>query len=141
MQLLQGASEELRRQGPLEADDPANVARAREERKKRFGPIGADRDDRGSKPRRQQSQQQPLLECAFCRRLGETRSFARTHVLRDPLTNAVVCPILREHRCEICGATGDSSHTRSYCPKKPEGTHNMALLKSTPRNSTGKRKK
>uniref|UniRef100_A0A6M2CP67 Nanos-type domain-containing protein n=1 Tax=Rhipicephalus microplus TaxID=6941 RepID=A0A6M2CP67_RHIMP len=94
----------------------------------------------GSQRRRRPSGQLPV-ECAFCRRLGETRSFARTHILRDPLTNAVVCPILRDYRCEICGATGDKSHTRSYCPMRPEGTYNMALLKSTPRNSTSKRKK
>ncbi|XP_077551890.1 nanos homolog 2-like [Haemaphysalis longicornis] len=73
--------------------------------------------------------------------MGEWRSFCSTPVLRDPLTNAVVCPILRKHRCEICGATGNNSHTRSYCPMKPEGTHNMALLKSSLRNSTHRRRR
>lgn len=79
---------------------------------------------------------QQKVECNFCRRLGEKRSFFRSHNLRDPVTNAVTCPILRKHQCEICGATGDNSHTRSYCPQKPEGTFNMGLLKDTPRNST-----
>ncbi|CAN7990731.1 unnamed protein product, partial [Ixodes hexagonus] len=80
------------------------------------------------------------LECAFCKRNGETRSFSSTHVLKDKLTGLVVCPILRKHKCELCGATGDYSHTRSYCPKKTEEVFNMALLKRTPRNSTDRRK-
>lgn len=83
--------------------------------------------------------QQPR-ECAFCKRNGETRSFASTHVVRDSFTGLVVCPILRKHTCELCGATGDFSHTRSYCPQKTDDVFNMSLLKKTARNSTDKRK-
>ncbi|KAH7989998.1 hypothetical protein HPB51_026501 [Rhipicephalus microplus] len=42
---------------------------------------------------------QPPLACAFCPRSGETHSFARTHMLREPLMNDVFCQILRDHGC------------------------------------------
>ncbi|KAM7284183.1 nanos homolog 2 [Ixodes scapularis] len=87
-----------------------------------------------------QAERRQLLECVFCKKNGETRSFARTHVLKDKLTGNVVCPILRKYKCELCGATGDNSHTRSYCPQRSDEVFNMALLKKTPRNSTDRRK-
>ncbi|XP_070396104.1 uncharacterized protein [Dermacentor albipictus] len=88
-----GESGELHPEGALEAENPANLGRAREERKC-FGPIGAARHKCGSQPQHQepqhqepqhqqpQHQQPPLLECAFCRRLGETKSFARSGIPR-----------------------------------------------------------
>ncbi|KAM7294827.1 nanos homolog 2 [Ixodes scapularis] len=87
-----------------------------------------------------QAETRQPLECAFCKKNGERRSFARTHVLKDKFTGHVVCPILRKYKCEMCGATGDNSHTRSYCPQKSGEVFNMALLKETPRNSTDRRK-
>ncbi|XP_064456609.1 nanos homolog 3-like [Ornithodoros turicata] len=77
------------------------------------------------------------VECSFCKKNGETRSFYSTHVVRDRFTGNVICPILRKHVCEVCGATGDNSHTRSYCPQG--SAPNMAALKMTPRNSTSQR--
>ncbi|XP_022254052.1 nanos homolog 3-like [Limulus polyphemus] len=84
------------------------------------------------------------LECAFCKRNGDRKSFTQSHVVRDTITGMVVCPVLRKHRCEVCGATGDNAHTRSYCPRVMSTGRNLiyntVALKKTPRNSTGKRK-
>ena len=59
----------------------------------------------------------PGRECKFCKNNGESPESYRSHVLRNPSTGQLICPVLREHRCEVCGATGDDAHTRSYCPK------------------------
>jgi len=52
----------------------------------------------------------------FCRRNGETAAVYLSHPTKDPRTGLVVCPQLRNYRCELCGATGPEAHTRSYCP-------------------------
>lgn len=59
--------------------------------------------------------ERPGYYCALCKKNGETPEFYRSHVLRDAF-GKVVCPVLYSHSCEICGATGSDSHTRSYCP-------------------------
>ena len=45
---------------------------------------------------------------------GESPEVYRTHVLRSG--DKILCPILFNHRCEICGATGDRAHTKRHCP-------------------------
>lgn len=81
----------------------------------------------------------PGRECKFCRNNGESPESYRSHVLRNPSTGQLICPVLREHRCEECGATGDNAHTRSYCPKvKMEQKKSLpTLLKETKRQSDG----
>ena len=56
-------------------------------------------------------------ECKFCRTNGEAIATYTSHTLRCPYSNKLVCPVLRAHTCEVCGATGDDAHTRNYCPK------------------------
>ncbi|XP_077496931.1 uncharacterized protein LOC144107684 [Amblyomma americanum] len=124
---------------PIGSGRPKATLPIQQQRKKHGDQMPGERKHDDQKQQQQGQSVSQKLECSFCRRLGERDSYTRTHVLRDPVTNVVVCPILRKHHCEICGATGDNSHTRSYCPNKPKGTYNMALLKNTPRNSTGKR--
>lgn len=51
--------------------------------------------------------------CNFCKRNGETSTVFLSHNLREE--GKVTCPILWKHKCELCGATGDKAHTRSYC--------------------------
>ena len=53
--------------------------------------------------------------CGFCRRNGEMSKIYKTHSLKDE-EGIITCPFLRKHVCELCGATGDQAHTRSYCP-------------------------
>ncbi|KAG9509392.1 Nanos-like 1, partial [Fragariocoptes setiger] len=52
--------------------------------------------------------------CPFCRRNNESDAIVMSHRLRDD-QGRVTCPQLKKHKCEICGATGELAHTRSYC--------------------------
>jgi hypothetical protein len=83
----------------------------------------------------------PGRECKFCRNNGESRDQYTSHVLRNPNTGQLICPVLRSHVCEICGSTGDKAHTRNYCPQvKQEKKNQLAIpvmLKKTMRQSDG----
>lgn len=80
-------------------------------------------------------------ECKFCKNNGESREQYTSHVLRHPSNDTLICPVLRSHVCEECGATGDSAHTRNYCPVlKKEKKMQLAIpvtLKKTKRQSDG----
>ncbi|KAL3197490.1 hypothetical protein MRX96_001553 [Rhipicephalus microplus] len=77
---------------------PVEITEAGDQRVRGVGVIDTASVESCSHTRRRPSPQ-PTLACAFCRRSGETRSFARTHMLREPLTNDVFSQILRDHRC------------------------------------------
>ena len=48
----------------------------------------------------------PGRKCKFCKNNGESKDQFSSHVLRNPNTGQLVCPVLRSHICEMCGATG-----------------------------------
>ncbi|KAH8026914.1 hypothetical protein HPB51_000095 [Rhipicephalus microplus] len=77
---------------------PADAEDAWEQRVRRVGVIGTASVESCPHTGRRPSPK-PLLACAFYPRSGETRSFARTHMFREPRTNDVFSQILREHRC------------------------------------------
>ncbi|XP_030753075.1 uncharacterized protein LOC115880084 [Sitophilus oryzae] len=53
--------------------------------------------------------------CKFCFTNGEAKDIFSSHVIKSK-QGETICPILRKHKCEICGATGIHAHTKSHCP-------------------------
>ena len=82
--------------------------------------------------------------CGFCKKNGEPMSIYTSHRLHGE-HGRVSCPYLRELVCEVCGVTGDSAHTRTYCPRLRENRDQAAaiptLLKATRHQSDGKLRK
>lgn len=67
--------------------------------------------------------------CRFCKQNGESPQVYRSHTLKSA-NGIVVCPILWNYRCPICGATGDNAHTRRYCPVvRRQNTRNLGVPK------------
>ncbi|XP_078506858.1 uncharacterized protein LOC144767131 [Lissotriton helveticus] len=58
--------------------------------------------------------------CAFCKHNGEPRNIYSTHALKDA-RGCVQCPVLRQYVCPQCQGTGDSAHTRRFCPLTEKG--------------------
>ncbi|KAM3829471.1 nanos homolog 2 [Vipera latastei] len=72
--------------------------------------------------------------CNFCKHNGESKKVYSSHALKRA-DGVVVCPILRNYTCPLCGATADKAHTLKYCP------HNKAkqcLYRRSGRNSAGR---
>lgn len=55
--------------------------------------------------------------CGFCRQNGESAEVYTSHRLKAR-SGRVLCPVLRSYVCPTCGATGDTAHTRHYCPAR-----------------------
>ncbi|MCI4394525.1 hypothetical protein PGIGA_G00169770 [Pangasianodon gigas] len=55
--------------------------------------------------------------CGFCKQNGESAEIYASHRLKAR-NGRVLCPVLRNYVCPICGATGDAAHTRHYCPAR-----------------------
>ncbi|NP_001128394.1 protein nanos [Nasonia vitripennis] len=79
-------------------------------------------------------------ECVFCKNNGEDIKIYKKHLLKDA-DGKILCPILRNYTCPICGANGDAAHTIKYCPANKQ-THSLASMNTlkTLRNSTGRRR-
>lgn len=46
-----------------------------------------------------------------------------SHVLKDS-EDRVVCPVLFQYKCDICGATNEDAHTVKHCPRNAGKTSN-----------------
>lgn len=87
----------------------------------------------------------PRLVCHFCKRNNESVAMYTSHVCKDK-NGIVVCPVLRNLSCDMCGNNGgDYAHTRRYCPLNPDKTASqgapMPVILRTGFNSVGKRYK
>ena len=81
--------------------------------------------------------------CGFCKKNGEPANIYTSHRLNDRSSGRVGCPYLRELVCDICGATGDNAHTKTYCPHNTQDSKKSIplLLKKTKHTSCGKLRK
>ncbi|KAM6427520.1 nanos homolog 2 [Liasis olivaceus] len=75
--------------------------------------------------------------CNFCKHNGESKNVYSSHPLKRA-DGVVVCPILRNYMCPLCGATADKAHTLKYCPLN-QGK--QSLYRKCGRNSAGRRVK
>ncbi|XP_054854933.1 nanos homolog 2 [Eublepharis macularius] len=75
--------------------------------------------------------------CNFCKHNGESKKIYSSHPLKRE-DGTVVCPILRNYTCPLCGATSDKAHTLKYCPLN-QGK--QSLYRKSGRNSAGRRVK
>ena len=74
--------------------------------------------------------------CAFCKKNGESPSVWRSHKLREG--GKVTCPHLRRKVCQLCGATGDTAHTVTFCPLNTRALPVTSMLRHTARTSDGR---
>ncbi|KAL8219846.1 UNVERIFIED_CONTAM: hypothetical protein K2H54_034880 [Gekko kuhli] len=73
--------------------------------------------------------------CQFCKHNGESKNVYSSHPLKRE-DGRVVCPILRNYVCPLCGATADKAHTLKYCPLN-QGK--QSLYRKCGRNSAGRK--
>ncbi|XP_062995827.1 nanos homolog 2 [Elgaria multicarinata webbii] len=75
--------------------------------------------------------------CNFCKHNGESKNVYSSHPLKRA-DGMVICPILRNYVCPLCGATADKAHTLKYCPFN-QGK--QSLYRKCGRNSAGRKVK
>jgi len=59
------------------------------------------------------------FECVFCKGNDQPEAAYKSHPIR--VGDKVVCPLLRQYKCRLCGATEDNAHTIKYCPENITG--------------------
>lgn len=67
--------------------------------------------------------------CTFCKNNNEKEEVYTSHLLKDA-SGKITCPILKHHKCPICGACGDDAHTITYC-KKYKNQKRIQVLQET----------
>ena len=67
--------------------------------------------------------------CSFCKNNGEPYHVYSSHTFKDIKDLKVTCPILQQHKCPICGVSGENAHTITYCPQYKTTKRSMILNK------------
>ena len=68
--------------------------------------------------------------CTFCKTNGESEAIYTSHSLKDS-NDKITCPILMRYACPVCGATGEQTHTKKYCPVLQKKLRHEMLKKVT----------
>ena len=71
-----------------------------------------------------------LKSCTFCRTNGEAEVIFTSHSLKDA-DGKITCPILMQYSCPVCGASGEKTHTKKYCPMLQRQTRGELLTRLT----------
>lgn len=75
--------------------------------------------------------------CTFCKSNGESVEIYTSHSLKDS-NDKITCPILLEYSCPVCGAAGEKSHTKKYCPVLQKQLRMQMLQRLTMLNNCNK---
>ena len=75
--------------------------------------------------------------CTFCKTNGETVEIYTSHSLKDS-NDKITCPILLEYSCPVCGAAGEKSHSKKYCPVLQKQLRMQMLERLTMLNNCNK---
>ena len=67
------------------------------------------------------------MSCSFCKNNGEPYHVFTSHSFKDIKDLKVTCPILQQHKCPICGVSGENAHTITYCPQYKIAKRNMII--------------
>lgn len=73
-------------------------------------------------------------KCGFCKRNNEPAHVVESHLTKNPVTGKTTCPLLMKYKCEICGATGEDAHTRSYCPNAVQMRNTINRIQNESKN-------
>jgi hypothetical protein len=71
-----------------------------------------------------------IKSCTFCKTNGEPELIYTSHSLKD-VSDKITCPVLMQYACPDCGATGEKTHTKKYCPVLQKRLRNEMLNKFT----------
>uniref|UniRef100_H3AZM7 Nanos C2HC-type zinc finger 3 n=1 Tax=Latimeria chalumnae TaxID=7897 RepID=H3AZM7_LATCH len=93
---------------------------------------------RGFFPTDQELQPASPTQCNFCKHNGESWQIYTSHNLKNE-DGKVSCPILRQHTCPQCHATGDFAHTKRFCPMTEKGY--ASVHQDASRNAAGKKQR
>lgn len=67
----------------------------------------------------QKRSDQAKRACVYCKRMGRDESMFDSHCLRNPISQKLMCPLLVDNICEICGDTKDDNvHTTNECKNR-----------------------
>lgn len=74
-----------------------------------------------------------VKSCSFCKTNGEPERIYTSHSLKDS-ADKITCPVLMQYVCPDCGATGEKTHTKKYCPVLQKRLRNEMLNKMARRS-------
>lgn len=64
--------------------------------------------------------------CSFCKNNGEPEHVYMSHPFKDT-KGVIICPILKNYQCPMCGESGEKAHTITYCKQYKNVKRNRIL--------------